>query len=157
MLLEEIWSPFPWKYHVCFRHWYREHHTAAWSSEIWAVEAGRWLCMASASAGPAVSQEPICLTVPKCHPWKSKFKANLSKPSISSRATCFHETLQCLQNSTPSVHCIFPPLRLAPCSCSEQQEQWQGHCAPDEWSELSTATLNGREHEAGSLCCPHPF
>lgn len=50
MLLEEIWFPFPLKYHVCFRHWYREHHTAAWSSEIWAVEAGRWLCMASALA-----------------------------------------------------------------------------------------------------------
>lgn len=33
-VLMEIWSPFPWKYHASFRHWYRECHAAARISEI---------------------------------------------------------------------------------------------------------------------------
>lgn len=43
------------------------------------------------------------------------------------------------------------PVQLHSAGHSEQQVQWQGHSAPDGWSELGTATLNEREHETGSL------
>lgn len=77
MLLEEIWSPFPWKYHACFGHCYSS------SLKLWDLGwGGRQVILhgiSPGSAGPALSQEPICLTIPKCHLRKSGFKANLWK------------------------------------------------------------------------------
>lgn len=161
MLLEDIWTSLPWSImQTYFRHWYKV--TAIQRpEEIWDMEAHRWLCMAS---GPALSQELICQTIPKCYLWISEFKTNLWKLPICTGASCFHKTPQCLQNSTPFLYHIFKAHRPSLCDGAadswryrERCLQWQGYSAPDEWLEQGAATLNEREYKTGCLCCRDPF
>lgn len=97
------------------------------------------------SAGPALSQDPICLTIPECHLWKSEFKASLGKPSISSCAIRFHKTFQC--HKAPHPLCIaFSQLSGWPYAAAQPEAgAVTGPLCPRWMIRAGTATLNERE------------